>query len=277
MAAIEGHFTLAVDTYYERRWPVDAPRGHVLLVHGYGEHCARYDHVAAALNASGYSVYSYDQRWHGRSPGKKGYIANFDRLVDDLGGYLAHVRPALDGAPFFLFAHSMGCLITATYLQRNGAPQGCKGVIFSSPFFQLPDDVSPLLIKLAGVLGTYAPWLPVSSLNTDAVSRDRAVVAAYEKDPLNHHGPILARTGAQINAAVLAARAACDKITLPAYVFHGEADGLAPFAGGKYLYEHLGSTEKTFQAYPGGYHELFNDLPKEEVLRAVIAWYDAHN
>ena len=89
------------------------------------------------------------------------------------------------------------------------------------------------------MIGTYAPWLPVSSLQTKAVSRDPAVVAAYEKDPLNHHGPILARTGAQINSAVLAARDACDKIMLPAYVFHGDADGAVPVKGSREMVEAL--------------------------------------
>ena len=45
---------------YRRSWPVASPKGYVLLIHGYGEHCGRYDHVAAHLNGLGLSVWSYD-------------------------------------------------------------------------------------------------------------------------------------------------------------------------------------------------------------------------
>ncbi|MEY3253227.1 MAG: hypothetical protein RL227_2200, partial [Pseudomonadota bacterium] len=52
-----------------------APRGQVLIVHGLGEHAARYAHVAAALNAEGWSVLGFDQRGHGRSTGRRGTLA----------------------------------------------------------------------------------------------------------------------------------------------------------------------------------------------------------
>jgi acylglycerol lipase len=277
MGIVEGRFTLGGESYYERRWTLAAPRGHIVIVHGYGEHCGRYDHVAAAFNAAGYNVYSYDQRWHGRSPGKRAYIEHFDRLVSDLGGYLAHVRKDLGAAPFFVFAHSMGGLVTSRFLQTQGAPEGLKGLVFSSAFLQLPDDVSPMLIKLAGFLGTWAPWLPVSKLASNAVSRVPEVVAAYDQDPLNNHGPITARTGSQINFAVLAARAAFGRITAPVFIFHGDADTLAMCGGSTYLHEHIASTDKTLKIFAGGYHELFNDLPREEVLQDVVAWYVARS
>ena len=38
---------------YVRTWPLDDPARLVVLVHGYGEHIGRYEHVAAALDARG--------------------------------------------------------------------------------------------------------------------------------------------------------------------------------------------------------------------------------
>ena len=55
------------------------PRGQVLIVHGLGEHAARYDPVAAALNAEGWSVLGFDQRGHGRSSGRRGTLARARR------------------------------------------------------------------------------------------------------------------------------------------------------------------------------------------------------
>ena len=52
-----------------------AARGTIVIVHGLGEHIGRYAHVAARLNASGWSVVGYDQRGHGTSPGERGRLA----------------------------------------------------------------------------------------------------------------------------------------------------------------------------------------------------------
>jgi acylglycerol lipase len=277
MSIVEGHFEIGGEEYYERRWPVNAAKGTVVIVHGYGEHCGRYDHVAAAMNAAGYDVFSYDQRWHGRSPGKRSYIEDFERLPRDLNVFLQHARKAMSGEKYFIFAHSMGGLVTTRFLQQFGAPAGLKGVVFSSPFLQLPDDVSPLLIKLADVLGKYLPWLPVSKLNPGAISKDPAEVTKYERDPLNNHKPIVAKSGSQLNMAVTAARAAMDKIAVPFHVFHGDADQLAMVGGSKLLHAQASSRDKELKIYPGGYHELFNDAERDEVLRTVVGWLDARN
>ena len=48
--------------------PKTAPvRAVIALVHGLGEHSARYQHVAQWLTENRYAVVAYDQRGHGRS------------------------------------------------------------------------------------------------------------------------------------------------------------------------------------------------------------------
>ena len=59
-------------TLYTQRWtPARDVRAIVLLVHGYAEHCGRYDHVAGTFVDQGAAVYAYDQRGHGRSEGPR--------------------------------------------------------------------------------------------------------------------------------------------------------------------------------------------------------------
>ena len=59
---------------YYREWQIESPKAVVLLVHGLGEHCQRYDAIASALNQAGYIVSSMDLPNHGRSDGVKGDV-----------------------------------------------------------------------------------------------------------------------------------------------------------------------------------------------------------
>lgn len=270
----EGSFSASGgDNYYRCSWVTAEAGYNVIIVHGYREHCLRYAPVADFLNAGGYNVFTYDQLGHGKSPGKKAYIERFDRLVGDLESYLKYVTPELQGKPTFVIAHSMGGLVFTRYLEtRAWRP---RAAVFSSPFLQV-QDVSPVLLAVAGVLSRWTPWLPVAGLDGNAISRDPEVVRQYESDPLNGHGPIVARSGAEITAAVAQARAEMGKITLPVYIIHGTDDRLAPCGASRFLHEHVASADKTLRIYEDGYHELFNDLEKDTVLREMRDWLDSH-
>jgi acylglycerol lipase len=260
--------------FYERRWePGGDVRANVVLVHGYGEHCSRYGHVAGVLNACGIAVHTYDQRGFGQSPGKRGYIADFDVLVNDLGTFLDHVKPRLAGRPWFFMGHSMGGLVMARYVETQ--PVDVTGLVFSSPFLAFPDDVPRILLGLANVLGRLTPWLPVGQVEFSRISRDPAVVDAANHDPLAFHGKILARTGAQLHAGITRTQADFEAIVQPAYIIHGVEDTLVPVSGTRLLHERCRSTDKTLTIYEDGYHELWNDLDKDAVIAAIADWITA--
>ncbi|MBI2421378.1 MAG: lysophospholipase [Candidatus Hydrogenedentes bacterium] len=261
--------------FYTRHWyPEGTVRSHVVVLHGYAEHCVRYDAIAAHLNAAGFAVHSLDQRGHGRSPGKMGYINSFDEFHCDLDNFFKYIAPKLAGAVPLLLGHSMGGLILSSYQLKRQVKT--KGIVLSSPFMQTPGNVSPVLLALAGVLGAVTPWLPVATLDSKAIARDTAVVAAYENDPHVYHGKILARTGAQINQTVTATRAAIGGLKDPLLVFHGTADALAPPGGSQHIHDHCGASDKTRKFFEGGCHELMNDTGREAVLDLVTQWLLAH-
>lgn len=267
-----GHFKTAdAQALFERRWePGAPPRAHLVIIHGYAEHCSRYAHVAEAFNQIGVAVHAYDQRGFGRSPGRPGYIDDFAQLTADLDAYLEHIQPRVNGAPLFLFGHSMGGLVLANYcIDRR---PDTEGLLFSSPFLAVGPQVSPILVKLAAVLGKLTPWLPVLALELDAISRDPEVVAASKADPLTYHGKIHARTGAQMNAAIQRAQPRLNEITAPLYIFHGTADRLTPIEGARMLHDRAASGDKTFKTYQDGYHELFNDTIRGQVIEEFIQW-----
>lgn len=117
----EGSFRTGDGTeLFERSWELAAgAKAAVIIFHGYGEHSGRYEQVAGRLNREGFDVHTYDQRWHGRSPGKRAYITDFSILPKDGHDFLEHLEAKLGKRPRFLMGHSMGGLILAHYAVRH--------------------------------------------------------------------------------------------------------------------------------------------------------------
>ena len=270
--AYEGHFKSqdGLD-FYERRWDAaEEARANLVLIHGYGEHCSRYEHVAHALNERGITVHSYDQRGYGKSPGRRAYINDFDVLLDDLDAYLDHLKPRFEGLPLFFMGHSMGGMLLAAYVESREVE--ARGLVFSSPFLAFPDNVPKLLLRLVGVLDVIAPWLPVGRVDNTGLSRDPAVAETADNDPLGYHGSVRARTGAQFNKAINRVSAHFNAIVAPVYILHGSADAVVSCKGSQVLHARCGSKDKTLNIVEGGYHELWNDLCKDEVIASIGDW-----
>ena len=260
----------------EQWWlPEGELKGMLVIVHGLAEHCGRYAHVADFLNQQGYGVGTYDQRGHGKSDpaGPKAVIMSFNDLWDDLGVFLERARQRSEGKPLFLLGHSMGGeIVTSFVIARQ--PE-IKGLLTSGALLQISTDISPLMVKLAGVLSAIAPKMPTIVLDGTAISRDQDVVQKYDSDPLNYRGGVPARTGGEINRTVKFIQANMEKVTLPVLIMHGTADRLSDPQGSKDLYARAQSSDKTLKLYEGFYHEIMNEPQQAEVLADIAGWLDA--
>ena len=257
------------------RWlPTGDPKAVVLLAHGYAEHAGRYGHVAARLTAAGYAVYAVDHWGHGKSSGTMGFVPAFSFYIDGMAALIARVREAWPGKPRLLLGHSMGGLIATLLLidrQRDFAAAALSG-----PAILTAKPPSKFTIWLSRLLSRYLPRAGVMKLDPTGVSRDPAVVAAYLADPFVHSGKLSARLAAEMFDAMAAAREGAHGITLPILLQHGEADALTAPAGSHYLFEHVASTDKRLEIYPGLFHEIYNEPERDAVLDDLIGWFDAH-
>jgi len=258
-------------TLYTQHW---TPKGEVsaivMLVHGYAEHCGRYDHVAHTFLDRDAAVYAYDHRGHGRSEGRRAYVDHFEQYVEDLGRFRRHVQAQTPNVPVFLFGHSMGGLMSLLYV-LNHAP-GLQGLLLSAPAIEVNPDLAPLLQNVAQLLGRLFPTLPTVRSPQGSISRDPAVVEEAENDPLNYHGRTLARTGAELLRASHQAQSRLYELETPFLVLHGTADPLATPAWSKRLYERAATEDKTLRLYDGLYHETFNEPERDAVLRDLSTW-----
>lgn len=260
---------------YEQSWLPDGDtRAALLIVHGYGEHSGRYSHVAKYFVERGYAVYAIDHDGHGKSDGSAGFVEHFSVYLDGVQALLAKIQVDQSGLPIFLVGHSMGGLISSSFLIEN--QDAFAGCVLSGP--AVKSDIEPPGWQLAiiRVLAKITPKLGVLGLDASGVSRDQKVVDDYIADPLVFKGKISARLVAELFAAMQYVMNNAPAITLPIILMHGEADVLAAPIGSRVLHEKISSSDNTLKLYPRLYHEIFNEPEQLEVLGDMHTWLEAH-
>lgn len=254
-----------------RTWaPPSSARAVVVVVHGYAEHSGRYEHVARTFVAQGARVEAYDQRGYGRSEGRRAYVDSFDQYLADLEQVLERARTRTPDLPVFLFGHSMGGLVVLQYILEK--EPDLRGLLLSAPALRINPDLAPILRRLAQIIGWLFPTLPTTRSPEGAISRDPAVVEAAKNDPLNYHGRVPARTGAEMLRVGDSVRSRLDEIEIPFLVVHGTGDTLTSPEWSRRLYARAASVDKTIKLYEGLYHEPFNEPEQDEVLRDLGTW-----
>jgi alpha-beta hydrolase superfamily lysophospholipase len=273
----EGRFAGAggLELYYQQWRPESEPWASVVIVHGVGEHGSRYANVVGPLVDDGCAVYVYDQRGHGRSPGRRVHIDRWAEYRDDLGAFLRLVGEQAPGRPLVLYGHSMGSLVVLDYLlewPRTERPSGLRGAIVSGVALEPAGVGSPLLIVIARVLSGVRPRQSLKlGIDAAALSRDPDVVAAYRADTLVTSRATV-RWGTESLDTVRRIKAGMSRIDVPLLVVHGEADRLNLAEGARALAEGSSHAGTTLRIYPGVYHEPHNDLGREQVVADVREW-----
>jgi alpha-beta hydrolase superfamily lysophospholipase len=263
----------AVRIVYDVWTPDVTPRAVVILSPGFGEHARRYDHVSARFGREGLVTYALDHRGHGRSGGKRVLVKGISEYTDDFDTLVGIATQEHPGLTRIVLGHSMGGGIVFAYGVEH--PDDYDLMVLSGPAVAAQTAVSPLLAWLAKSIGAIAPGLPVQQLDAGAISRDPAVVNAYNTDLLVHHGKVpagLARA-LMLVGETMPQRAA--SLTAPLLVVHGSDDRLIPVDGSRQLVAAVGSPDVELKVYPGLYHEVFNEPEQDQVLDDVVSWINA--
>jgi alpha-beta hydrolase superfamily lysophospholipase len=232
-----------------------------VLVHGYGEHIGRYDHVAEALIANGAAVFGLDHIGHGKSDGDRAIVTDFDDVVADVDTLVETAVEEHPGLPVVMIGHSMGGLITSRYAQTHG--DRLAALVLSGPAIGRMELIEQLL---------QLDEIPDVPLDPEVLSRDDAVGAAYAADPLVWHGPFqrpMLEAMSRANGQVDAAGSIGD---LPLLWVHGADDQLVPIDGSRAGVETIKGSNARAIDYPGARHEIFNETNKDDVLADVTGF-----
>lgn len=236
---------------YTASFPVPDAHGTVVIVHGLGEHSGRYAHVIRTLNEAQWSVVTYDQRGHGRSPGKRGAIPTANALLDDL----AEILDGITDKKRILLGHSMGGAVVGRFVAENVRP--VDALILSSPSLKRPlSFIERTKLKVGEAI---APDLAVGNgLDATKISHDPEVVRAYKSDPLVHDRvtPRLVRFILDSGEIV---RGRAKEWRVPTLLMWAGQDALVDPRGSRELAWNAPEGVITAKEFPELYHEIFNE------------------
>ncbi|MDG2049955.1 MAG: lysophospholipase [Myxococcota bacterium] len=260
---------------FYRGWLGFEPQRLMLLVHGFGEHSGRYEEMASWFARRGFAVFALDLQGHGRTPGRRGHVADFEFFLDDVEEFLAAIRGDYPGLPAVVVGHSMGGLIVAALASRRGL--SVDAFVLSGPALTLAPGISRFRLALARTLRRVLPRLSLEAgLDLEGLSRDPEVVRRYRADPLVH-GRVTAAMGAGMMDLQTRIDSSARQVNRPVLLLHGEEDPLCAVQGSRDFFAGLPKDrdlQSELRVYPGLKHEIFNEPEREQIWSDVLAWLD---
>jgi alpha-beta hydrolase superfamily lysophospholipase len=264
-------------TFYMQGWePEEKPKAIVCFIHGLGDHTGRFEHVGKALNDSGYALFGFDLRGHGRSGGKRGHIPSLEVAMQDVRQFVSFQKQNHPGLPLFLYGHSLGGLLGLVYGLQF--PDELNGAIVTGAALRSPLQDQKAKVTAAKILGSLMPGVILpSGLDPTTISSDPEVVQKYIDDPLVHD-----KVSTGLGKAMLTGMDYCfdhaRKFKPPLLIMHGTADKLTYASGSEDFAKFASEKNKdvTLKLWDGMSHEIHNEPGKAEVFKVMIEWMDRH-
>ncbi len=248
--------------------------GVIVLVHGFGEHAGRYiDTVIPALVKANFAVVTYDNVGHGKSGGKRGHCPSYKALLDILGAVIEKANSLFAKQPLFLYGHSMGGNLVLNYVLRR--KPNIKALVATSPYLRLAFQPPKWKMILGKIMLRIMPSITLSTgLDSNDISRMPEETTAYETDPLVHDKVSPMFSFPVMEAGEWAIQNA-GTLQVPTLLLHGTADAIIDCKGSEDFYKNAAEMT-TFKRFEGAYHELHNDVCKDEMLALVTNWLQQH-
>lgn len=286
------------------KWEPEGEAQAVLQIsHGMIEYVERYEAFAEFLTGKGFVVAGNDHLGHGESVQSQefwGYFApknGSDLVVEDLHQLRTKMQEEYPGIPYFMLGHSMGSYLLRKYLSKHG--EGLAGAVIMGTGTQSNVTVimGKIICRLSALIHgwDYRGGFVEKKVFSEKYNRfeaegkgawltkDRAVVEAYNKDPrctfqftLNGFYNLF-DTIRYINKP---AHVKSVPINLPLFLVSGEDDPVGDFGRGvgfAYdIYICAGMRNINLKLYPTDRHEILNELDKEIVYEDIYKWLQKH-
>ncbi len=277
---------------------VENPKGVIQMIHGMEEYKERYLYLINKFNEAGYSVVISDIRGHGKhlEINELGYFSKRKpqkALVIDQETILEYIKENYNDCPIYLFAHSMGTMITRNLLQKNSISYS-KVILCGAPVYNPACRIGSMIAstinlfkshkkgkflfkmtvkgysKKSGAVRTKLDWLSYNEQNIDN----------YLKDPYCGFKFTNNAFMAMIKLMKTMDKKIINKNTIPnLLVIAGDNDPVPGYEKGidtiiarlkKAGYNNI---EK--KIIPHARHEIINEDSKDSTIEYLISFYQA--
>lgn len=282
--------------------PEGTPRAVVQIVHGVAEYIERYEPLAAFLTQHGFLVCGEDHLGHGATAKDSiyGYFGpehGWDLVVRDVRRLRELEGEKYPDIPYVMLGHSMGSFLTRTYLIRwpgtlsaavlSGTGQEAaplvalgKGLSHMIGTLRGREYVSDLVYNLS--LGAYNKKFAPNRTGADWISRDEQTVDAYLKDPFCTFKPTVTMFRDMLGGVQFIARKdnlAKMDVQTPILFLSGDQDPVGSMGKGvrkvEGMFRQAGCRDVTVKLYPGGRHEMFNEINRRQVMEDLLEWLES--
>jgi alpha-beta hydrolase superfamily lysophospholipase len=263
------------------RWSNRAPpRGLLQIAHGMGEHIGRYQTFIEEMVHAGLVVYGNDHRGHGRTARSRIELGDFgpggfDLMVNDMVRLSLTAKDENPNQPLILLGHGMGSFAAQQYVLNHS--DLVDGLVLSASGAL---DGIARLVKSAqpGENVMNASFLPART-PFDWLSRDPDVADDFMRDPLCFETLQPASMKSFLAAAAKLANPRglrSIRRALPIYLFSGSDDPVGQQLEGLRIlmarYRRAGLSNISHHFYPGGRHEMLNEVNSIEVRTDLLLW-----
>lgn len=173
-----------VSLYY-KYWPAEAKSDKaIVLFHRGHEHSGRLQHIVDELNLPNISMFAWDARGHGQSPGARGYSPSVDRSIADVDEFVKHITQNYDipAENMIVVAQSIGAVSAIAWI-HDYAPH-IRGLIAASPAFDVKLYV-PFARRLIALGQKIIGQFYVRSyVKARFLTHDEQRIATYDSDKL---------------------------------------------------------------------------------------------
>lgn len=258
-------------TIFGKEWKVENPKAVIALVHGFGEHCMRYDSMARYYNEKGYAMIGYDRRGHGQSTGPRGHTPSYEAFLDEVDDLIKTCKERYPNKPIIIYGHSMGGNIVLNYIITRPDP-AIQQTVVTGPWIRLVNEPSIILKTIVRLIRYIAPTFTQGKKIGTYISRVQEEVDKYNEDE-TIHGTISINMACEMFKWSEHLAQYSGALKTPTLIEHAVDDQLTSPEATKAFVKRV-SGDLTMRLWEGLYHEIHNESIREEVYDYTIAWMD---
>jgi alpha-beta hydrolase superfamily lysophospholipase/SAM-dependent methyltransferase len=266
MEAIEKTFTSwdGAELFYRAWTPAKPTNKALLLFHRGHEHSGRWQQTVDALALDDVTIFAWDARGHGRSPGERGAANNLLEMIKDVDAFARHISKQ-HGIPLenmIVLAHSLAAVTVAAWVHDYAPP--IRAMILATAAFQVKLYL-PFAIPF---LRIFHPRFVKSYVKARMLTHDPEQAARYQSDPLIFR-QIAVNLLLDLHDTAKRLVADAGAIQTPTLMIAAGKDWVVDLESQQRFFENLSSPEKQFHLSPDARHAIFHEINRSVIFYLV--------